>query len=100
MVAGRDLEPRRVYNIQKNGFDIYANLRQQLEFDLLDQNSGQRHLPSTLMYNKDGLDLWSKIIGLPGYYIPEAEMEALESWGTNIVRKLGPRIALIDLGSG
>jgi uncharacterized SAM-dependent methyltransferase len=87
---------------------VEDGLKKSLEEMLLARNNtkkpssggGERRLPATLMYDQPGLELWAKIVDLPDYYIPQAEIDSLEQWGPGLVRELGEGKALIDLGSG
>jgi L-histidine Nalpha-methyltransferase len=57
-------------------------------------------LPSKYLYDDIGSALFEAITLLPEYYLTRAESEILREWGWEIVRILGSRIELLELGSG
>jgi dimethylhistidine N-methyltransferase len=59
-----------------------------------------RTLPCKFFYDETGSALFSKICGLPGYYITRTEMRILRECGREIGNALGRGIELIGLGTG
>jgi L-histidine N-alpha-methyltransferase len=59
-----------------------------------------KRLPPKLFYDERGAELFERICRQPEYYLWRAELEILTRQGPAITELLGPRVALIDLGSG
>jgi dimethylhistidine N-methyltransferase len=59
-----------------------------------------KRLPPKLFYDERGTALFEEICRQPEYDLWRGELEILTSQGSTIARLLGPRTALIDLGSG
>jgi len=97
--SGTELRPRQVHHIAEP-HSMNEGFMEAIRQDLLLADNTSRKLPSALMYDSIGLSIWSKLVKLPDYYIPKAEIDALEQWGDAIVLEIGEGKALIDLGSG
>jgi dimethylhistidine N-methyltransferase len=59
-----------------------------------------KRLPPKFFYDERGAELFERICRQPEYYLWRAELEILTRQGRAIAQLLGPRVALIDLGSG
>jgi len=59
-----------------------------------------KRLPPKLFYDERGAELFERICRQPEYYLWRAELEILNRQGQTVAQLLGPRVALIDLGSG
>ena len=57
-------------------------------------------LPSKFLYDKRGSELFERICGLPEYYPTRTEFGILRAHLPEMARALGPRVELIELGSG
>jgi len=57
-------------------------------------------LPCKLFYDKRGSELFEKICELPEYYPTRTEIGIMRRYLDEIVAALGPRIQLVELGSG
>jgi dimethylhistidine N-methyltransferase len=57
-------------------------------------------LPCVYFYDAKGSQLFEAICELPEYYLTRAEAEILSTSATDIVRGLGERLELVELGSG
>ncbi|ROW17656.1 hypothetical protein VPNG_00955 [Cytospora leucostoma] len=99
ILAGTVLELRHVHHISQPKA-LENTWKETIEKELLHRGRTSRQLPSALMYDEAGLELWAKIVDLPDYYIPSAEMDSLSKWGQGVIEELGEGKALIDLGSG
>lgn len=68
----------------------------------LRKNDGQlqRLLPSVLLSDDGGLDLWRGVTRMPNYYGTRDEIEIFEKYGADIGNHLPEGATLIDLGSG
>jgi len=59
-----------------------------------------RRLACRWFYDPDGSRLFERICELPEYYLPRAEREILDRHADEIVARLPPGAALVELGSG
>ena len=57
-------------------------------------------LPCKFFYDERGATLFQKICELPEYYVTRTELDILKRNSAEIALHLGPRIALIGLGTG
>ncbi len=57
-------------------------------------------LPPKLFYDAVGADLFEQICELPEYYLTRAELEILRARAGEIAALAGPRVALLEYGSG
>lgn len=57
-------------------------------------------LPSTLFYDEAGAALFEQICTLPEYYLTRTEESILTARAGDLAALMGPRVALIELGSG
>jgi len=62
--------------------------------------STPKTLPSTLFYDEAGAALFEQICTLPEYYLTRTEESILSARANDIAALMGPRVALIELGSG
>lgn len=60
----------------------------------------QRLLPSPLLSDDTGLQLWSQINRLPHYYQTNDEVELLDHYGPEIVQHFAAGSTIVDLGAG
>ena len=82
--------------------------RDRLETSLIEEiivkldpsGGGERQLPTLLLYDEQGLKLFEDITYLDEYYLTNAEIEVLESHGSDIIKQVPPGTMLIELGSG
>ncbi|CAN5389826.1 L-histidine N(alpha)-methyltransferase [soil metagenome] len=59
-----------------------------------------KQLPSKYFYDKRGSDLFEQITELDEYYPTDCEMEIMRRYIIEITSFLGPKIQLVELGSG
>ncbi len=59
-----------------------------------------KHLPSWLLYDQIGSDLFEQITELPEYYLTRTERSILEVYAGDILQRAGPSLTLVELGSG
>jgi L-histidine N-alpha-methyltransferase len=57
-------------------------------------------LPPKLFYDEVGAELFEQITELPEYYLTRAELEILHARASDIAALTGPRVALLEYGSG
>lgn len=67
----------------------------------LNPGKGQeRRMPTLLLYDEEGLQLFEEITYLEEYYLTNAEIETLTSHAEAIARVIEPGSQVIELGSG
>jgi L-histidine N-alpha-methyltransferase len=59
----------------------------------------QKEIPSKFIYDKHGSEIFSRIVELPEYYVPRAELGILEDRAEEIAALVGPRCYLLGYGS-
>jgi dimethylhistidine N-methyltransferase len=59
-----------------------------------------KRLPSWLLYDQIGSDLFEQITELPEYYLTRTERSILEMYASDILQRAGPALTLVELGSG
>ncbi len=59
-----------------------------------------QRLPSKYFYDARGSELFEKICELPEYYLTRTEVAILRAEGGDIGEALGPRVRLVEFGSG
>ena len=57
-------------------------------------------LPSKYFYDRTGSELFERICGTPEYYLTRIETGILAEYAGEIAGMLGPRVRLVELGSG
>ncbi len=62
--------------------------------------SSPKTLPATLFYDEQGAALFEQICTLPEYYLTRTEESILATHADTLAALMGPRVALIELGSG
>lgn len=59
----------------------------------------QKEVPSKYIYDKRGSEIFGRIIDLPEYYVPRAELQILEDRAAEIATLVGPHCYLLGYGS-
>lgn len=59
-----------------------------------------KYLPSHYLYDEQGARLFEQICELPEYYLTRTELQILREHLPEISRELGPRVLLVEPGSG
>ena len=59
----------------------------------------QKEVPSKFIYDRLGSEIFSRIVELPEYYVPRAELQILEDRAEEIAALVGPRCYLLGYGS-
>jgi L-histidine Nalpha-methyltransferase len=62
--------------------------------------AARKTLPYKLLYDAKGARLFEQICEQPEYYLTRAELEILRERSSEIARLSGPRVALVEYGSG
>jgi L-histidine Nalpha-methyltransferase len=59
-----------------------------------------KHIPSKFIYDDRGAQLFEAILTVPEYYVPRVEMALLRAHAEELAMLAGPRVYLVDYGSG
>lgn len=59
----------------------------------------QKEIPSKFIYDTRGSEIFNRVIDLPEYYVPRAELQILEEYAKDIAAFVGPRSYLLGYGS-
>ncbi|KAI1351363.1 DUF323 domain protein [Xylaria sp. FL0043] len=76
-----------------------ANLKEEI-YRLLHSEERPRRLPTLLLYDEKGLQLFEKITYLEEYYLTNAEIEVLQRSAAAIATNIPSGSMLVELGSG
>lgn len=60
----------------------------------------EKRLPTLLLYDEAGLQLFEDITYLDEYYLTNAEIDVLKKHGDQIARRIRPGSLVVELGSG
>ena len=60
----------------------------------------ERRMPTLLLYDEEGLQLFEEITYLEEYYLTNAEIETLTTHAEAIARLIEPGSQVIEMGSG
>jgi dimethylhistidine N-methyltransferase len=78
-----------------------APTQEQLRAELLDAlRARPRSIPSKLLYDARGSELFERICATPEYYLTRAELEIAQRFAAEMAELCGPGCALIEYGSG
>ena len=87
-----------ILDIRQAGFDI--PLAEQIRHNLNPGNGLERRMPTLLLYDEQGLQLFEEITYLDEYYLTNAEIETLKTHAEAIAGLIVPGSQVIELGSG
>ncbi|KAL4932172.1 uncharacterized protein BDV17DRAFT_288248 [Aspergillus undulatus] len=87
-----------IYDIRRHGCGL-TDLRSELVAGLLIKKSA-KHIPSLLLWNEKGLELFGDITSAPDYYPYKAELDLLNKWNEHIVASVEPGTVIVELGAG
>lgn len=81
---------------------------EELSFSLLDDihqmlrpgEGGEKRMPTMLLYDAKGLQLFEDVTYLEEYYLTNAEIEVLENYSGEIAKLVPAGSLLLELGSG
>ncbi|KAI8215405.1 duf323 domain protein [Colletotrichum sp. SAR 10_86] len=97
---------KAVKSVGKHGVDIIDVRRVAVETNLKDDilsmwnpTNGPRRLPTLLLYNERGLQLFEDITYLEEYYLTNNEIEVLNRSSREIAQNISPESMVIELGS-
>ncbi|KAL3427396.1 Ergothioneine biosynthesis protein 1-like protein 1 [Phlyctema vagabunda] len=78
---------------------VEINLKDEI-FQSLRPKSGPKKMPTLLLYDEKGLQLFEEITYLPEYYLTNAEIDVLERSAESIANAIPSGSMVIELGSG
>ena len=87
-----------IIDIRQRGFDV--SLADEIRQKLNPGDGLERRLPTLLLYDDEGLQLFEQITYLEEYYLTSAEIETLNTHAEAIARLIQPGTQVIELGSG
>ncbi|KAL2255734.1 hypothetical protein VTK26DRAFT_2790 [Humicola hyalothermophila] len=93
-VGGRKLD---IIDIRQAA--VEANLKAEVLASFHATN-GPRTLPTLLLYDERGLQLFEKITYLEEYYLTNDEIQVLKAFAADIVKAIPSGAMVIELGSG
>lgn len=85
--------------IDIRGEHVEINLKDQI-ISQFNPEDGPRKLPTLLLYNEKGLQIFEDITYLDEYYLTNYEIEVLKRSSTEIARQIPEGSMVIELGSG
>lgn len=80
--------------------DLGSSLVNDIHKSLNPPEDTRRSLPTTLLYDTEGLKLFEEITYLDEYYLTNAEIDVLENNAKAIVELIPDNAQLLELGSG
>ena len=87
-----------IIDIRQGGFD--TSLVDEIRQKLNPAKGQERRMPTLVLYDEEGLQLFEEITYLEEYYLTNAEIETLNIHSEAIARMIEPGSQLIELGSG
>ena len=64
------------------------------------QRKDRAFMPTSLLYNDKGMDIWEQVTHHGGYYQVTDEIQLLEQHGQDIARQISAGTVLLDIGCG
>ncbi len=87
-----------IIDIRRGALDL--SLADEIRQKLYPANEQERRMPTLLLYDEQGLQLFEQITYLEEYYLTNAEIETLTTHAEAIARLIKPGSQVIELGSG
>ncbi|KAF6230913.1 hypothetical protein HO173_010821 [Letharia columbiana] len=87
-----------IVDIRQGGLNI--SLVDEIHQKLNPGKGQERRMPTLLLYDEEGLQLFEEITYLEEYYLTNAEIETLTTHAEAIARVIEPGSQVIELGSG
>lgn len=88
----------RIIDIRSDSAGI--NLKQEIRACLHGKDSGEKTLPTLLLYDDRGLKLFEEITYLDQYYLTGEEIQVLTDHADNIADRIPNEALVVELGSG
>lgn len=90
--------PQDIEDIQRGQFGV--SLLDEMRTALRPQDGGEKRMPTLLLYDERGLQLFEDITYLDEYYLTSAEIDVLESFAAAIADFIPENCLVLELGSG
>lgn len=90
----------KVIDIRSNKHELSLKDAIIKEFTTKNPQTGERGLPTMLLYDAQGLKLFEEITYLDEYYLTGAEIAVLEKWAGNMAERIEDGSVVVELGSG
>lgn len=87
-----------IMDIRQRGLDV--SLVDEIRQKLNPAKGRERRMPTLLLYDEEGLQLFEQITYLEEYYLTNDEIETLTTHAEEIARHIQSGSQLIELGSG
>ena len=87
-----------IIDIRQRGFDL--SLVDEIRQKLNPVKGQERRMPTRLLYDEEGLQLFEHVTYLDEYYLTNAEIAILTTHAEAIARSIEPGSQVIELGSG
>ena len=98
-MAPSSLKPEaRIVDIR--GGKVEKTILDDVRDKLRPQEGMEKRLPTLLLYDDAGLQLFEDITYLEEYYLTNAEIDVLNKYGDQIARRIQPGSLVVELGSG
>ncbi|KAH9908705.1 C-type lectin protein [Xylariomycetidae sp. FL2044] len=100
LAKGADIAlPKKVDIVDIRQTTVENNLKQEI-YSLFHPQEGPRRLPTLLLYDEKGLQLFEEITYLDEYYLTNHEIQVLKRSAAAIARTIPSDSLVIELGSG
>lgn len=90
--------PQNIEDIRQG--QIGTSLLDEMRTALRPQDGGEKRMPTLLLYDERGLQLFEDITYLDEYYLTSAEIEVLENCVAAITDLIPDNCLILELGSG
>ena len=87
-----------IFDIRQD--QIGASILEDMQRHLRPIDGEEKKMPTMLLYDEEGLQLFENITYLEEYYLTNAEIEVLEKYADTIVDYVPRGSQLVELGSG
>lgn len=88
----------RIIDIRRD--QIEMSLRKDILTGLGAEHGKQKTMPTLLLYDEKGLNIFEDITYLDDYYLTNAEIEVLKTHANTIVERVPENARIVELGSG
>ncbi|KAL8980529.1 MAG: hypothetical protein Q9205_004413 [Flavoplaca limonia] len=90
--------PQDIADIRQGQYRV--SLLDEMRTALRPQDGGEKRMPTLLLYDERGLQLFEDITYLDEYYLTSAEIDVLENCVATIVDSIPDNCLILELGSG
>ncbi|KAI9366962.1 histidine-specific methyltransferase [Aspergillus egyptiacus] len=90
--------PVKIHDMRRKGYSL-TDLRAEVVTGL-SKPANEKYLPSLLLWDAKGQELFADITASPGYYVYRAELDLLSRWNEDIATSVESGTVVIELGAG